>query len=124
MLKPSLRRKDKFSMTIRNRTKHTNLTKNAIEAKSLMDQTLGLLKYKTPTAMLIKTRFGIHTFFMKNPIDVIVLDKQNRVVKIKENLKPNQLFFWNPKYETIVELPVSVIEESQTQIGNKVTILL
>lgn len=111
-------------MTIRNRTKHTNLTKNAIEAKSLMDQTLGLLKYKTPTAMLIKTRFGIHTFFMKNPIDVIVLDKQNRVVKIKENLKPNQLFFWNPKYETIVELPVSVIEESQTQIGNKVTILL
>ena len=55
--------------------------------------------------MLFKTRFGIYTFFLREPIDVVVLDRSFKVVKLKEDLKPNKLFFWNPVYPYIIELP-------------------
>ncbi|MBA3723280.1 MAG: DUF192 domain-containing protein [Candidatus Levybacteria bacterium] len=105
-------------MTVFNQTKQTILANNIIEAKSFIDQSLGLLKYPTPTAMLIKTRFGIHTFFMKYAIDVLVLDKENRIVKLKENLKPNVIFIWNPKYDTVVESREGTIKKTNTQVGD------
>jgi uncharacterized protein len=114
---------NQIRMKLINKTKNTTIAENIIEAKSLKDQSMGLLKYKTPTAMLIKTRFGIHTFFMKYPIDVLVLDKQNRIAQIKENLQPNKLFVWNPKYETILELPLGAIKQSKTQLHDQINLL-
>jgi uncharacterized membrane protein (UPF0127 family) len=55
--------------------------------------------------LYFETRWGIHTFYVKEPIDVLILDEENRVQVIKRNLKPWRLFFWNPKYGRIVELP-------------------
>lgn len=110
-------------MTIKNKTRDTILAQNVIEAKSLKDQTIGLLKYKNPTALLIKTNFGIHTFFMNYAIDVLVLDRANTVVAIKEDLKPNTVFFWNPKYGTILELPSGTIAKTRTVINDKITLL-
>ena len=68
--------------------------------------------------MLLKTRFGIHTFGMKYTIDVLVLDKQNRVIALKENLKPNRIFLWNFNYETVLELPYGTIKETKSEIGD------
>lgn len=94
------------------------ISQDVVVPTSLLDQSLGLLKYKTPVAMLLKTRFGIHTLGMRYPIDVLILDKQNRVVIIKENLKPNNAFVWNIKYETILELPPHTIKKTKTQSGD------
>lgn len=109
-------------MTIQNQTKQTILAQNAIEAISLIEQTLGLLKYPTPVAILIKTRWGIHTFFMKYPIDVLVLDNSNKVAAIKENMMPNQLYFWNVKHTTILELPSGTIKKTKTSLNDQLTI--
>lgn len=68
--------------------------------------------------MLLKTRFGIHTFGLKYPIDVLILNKQNYVVAMKEKLKTNRIFVWNIKYETVLELPYGVIKKSITRIGD------
>lgn len=102
-------------MKISNQTRHTILIEEVIEPKKLWDQSLGLLKYKTPVAMLLRTRYGIHTFSMRYSIDILILDKRNRVVKKKENLQPNRIFLWNPKYEIVLELPVGCIKKSKTQ---------
>ncbi len=51
-------------------------------AISFNDQLFGLLNPKNPRNMLFRTRFGIHTFFMKEPIDVLVLDQKMNIVKI------------------------------------------
>lgn len=109
-------------MKIINTTRQTTLAQNIIEAKSLIDQSLGLLRYKTPTAMLIKTRFGIHTLFMKYPIDVLVLDKSNHVVAIKENLQPNKVHFWNINYTTILEIPAGTIHKTKTTLNDQLSI--
>jgi uncharacterized protein len=103
-------------MKVTNQTKQTTLAEKIIIPKTLLDQSLGLLKYSKPTAMLLKTHFGVHTFGMRYPIDVLILDKQNTVVALKENLKPNRVFFWNFKYETILELPEGTIKKTKTEI--------
>jgi uncharacterized protein len=109
-----------LAMKVVNTTRDRILAETIINATSIKDQSLGLLQHKDPTAMLIKTRFGIHTFFMKYPIDVLILDQQNFVVKLKENMQPNTIFLWNPKYETVIELPVKTINVSNTQLGDSI----
>lgn len=111
-------------MTIKNLTKKTTISKNAIYAKSLLDKSLGLLKYKTPQTLILETRWGLHTFFMKYPIDILILDKENFVVRIKENLNPNNFYFWNPKYFLILELPSKTIKKSKTGLKHKISIQL
>jgi uncharacterized protein len=66
--------------------------------------------------LYFETRWGIHTFFVKEPIDVLILDEENRVQVIKKGLKPWRLFFWNPKYRRVLELPHGRI--SQLKIEN------
>ncbi len=107
-------------MTIINKTRRIILADNFIIPHSLLDKSLGLLKYKTPTAMLLKTHFGIHTFGMHYPIDILILDKKNRVIVMKENLQPNRVFLWNFKYETVLELPPGTIEKTETEIEDKI----
>ena len=105
-------------MKIINQTKKIILAENFIEATSLKDQTLGLLAHSTPIAMILKSRFGIHTLLMKYPIDVLILDRENTVVAIKQHMTPNKFFLWNPMYNFIVELPQNSIKNSQTSLGD------
>ena len=55
---------------------------------------------------------GIHTFFMKENIDVIGLDEQNKVIYIYRNLPKNQIInVKNPIQKTsILELPKNTSE--------------
>lgn len=82
---------------------------------------LGLIGAKKPYSIFFQTRFGIHTFGLKFPIDVLILDKNNKVVKLRQNLKQNRIFVWNPKYNNVIELPVGTIEKKKIKIGNKIS---
>ncbi|MBI3379173.1 DUF192 domain-containing protein [Candidatus Gottesmanbacteria bacterium] len=81
-----------------------------IKAKTFWEKTVGLIGKKSPFPLVIKSRFGIHTFGLKFPIDVVVLDKKQRVAVMKQNLLPNTFFFWNPIYDLILELPSGTIK--------------
>ena len=110
------------AMSVRNNTKKSDLVDRVRVAKSFKQKTLGLLLFDEPQTLLIKTRFGIHTFGMKYAIDVIVLDKDYRVVKAKSSLAPNRIFLWNPKYDTVLELPEQIIERTHTTVGDQLQI--
>lgn len=77
----------------------------------------GLIGQKKIEPLFFQTRWGIHTFGVKKPIDVIILDDNHTVVAIKQNLKPNRIFFWNPKYQNVLELPINVYN---LEIGEKI----
>jgi uncharacterized membrane protein (UPF0127 family) len=87
------------------------------QAKTIWEQTKGLLGTSQPYPLLLKTRWGIHTFGMKYPIDVIILDDQNKIKKLKEHLQPNQLFLWNPVYQHVLELPSGFIQVNKLSQG-------
>ncbi len=103
---------------IKNVTKNTLISKQHNITVKLWDKTLGLLRTESNTSLIFKTRFGIHTFGMKNSIDILILDKNNNVIRIKENLSPQRVFIWNPKFNTVIELPSGSIKKSQTALGD------
>ena len=72
--------------------------------------------------IFFKTRFGIHTFGLRFPIDVLILDKNDMVVCLRKNLKTNRVFFWNPKFEKIIELPAGFIERNRIKKEQKIEI--
>ena len=64
-----------------------------------------------------KTR-SIHTFFMKEDIDVIMIDKENKVIYFKKNLKKNRILIKKKAYHTI-ELPHNSL--NKININDKLT---
>lgn len=71
------------------------------------------------TPIYFETRLGIHTFFVRHPIDVLILDKDFIVRKLKKGLVPWRLLFWNPKYFRVVEGPVGFIRNNKIKTNNK-----
>lgn len=90
--------------------------------KSFLGKSIGLLASGKAEPVLLKTRTGIHTFGMSFPIDILILDNHKTVVKLKENLNPNSLFFWNPVFETVIELPGGYIRKKGIEKGTKLEI--
>lgn len=102
---------------ILNVTKKRVLAKN-FEKKNGFGKIKGLMGKKTPKTLIFKTRFGIHTFFLKFSIDLVVLDKNKKIVFIKRNIKPNKIVFWNPKFNKVIELPAGFLYKSKTTKGD------
>lgn len=110
------------AVILKNATTGKIICKDLKIAESFIDRSFGLLIKTNPRNLLFKTRFGIHTFFLKEPIDVIILDSQMRVIKIKENLQPNRLFFWNPKFNITIELRNQTLNQSRIKILDKLIV--
>jgi uncharacterized protein len=92
------------------------------KAKTLEERMRGLIGKEEPQTLMIETHFGIHTFGLKFSIDVIILNNKNKVVSIKKNLKPNRIFFWNPIYKNVIELPEGTIEKNAIRINDAVNL--
>lgn len=90
------------------------------ELNSLLEKTIGLIGKNNPEPILLKTRFGIHTFGLKFPIDVLILDDKNKIINLKNNLKPNRIFIWNPKYKNVLELPNGFIKKNNLKTSDRV----
>lgn len=65
-----------------------------------------------------KTR-SIHTFFMKENIDIIMINKDKRIVYFKKNLSKNKIIIKKKAYHTI-ELPSNSLKD--INIGDELTI--
>jgi uncharacterized protein len=89
---------------------------------SFVSKSVGLLNAGKAHPILFRTRFGIHTFGMKYPIDVLILDKQNRIVKLVEKLLPNKIFVWSPRFDIVIELPAGEIKKHGLRKGDDVRI--
>lgn len=109
-------------MKIVNQSKKIIISDKAKFASSVIDQITGLLDPSNPRFLIFDTRYGIHTFFMKTPIDVLILNEKHGVVKMKKGLLPNKLFLYSPKYKTVVEMPNGSIKKYQICINDKISI--
>jgi uncharacterized membrane protein (UPF0127 family) len=97
-----------------NQTQKTTLAREYTFTKGLK-KVIGLLGKNKPEVVIFETRFGIHTFGLKFPIDLLILDNNGTVVLAK-SVKPNRIVIWNIKYKTVIELPSNTI--SRTKIGD------
>jgi uncharacterized membrane protein (UPF0127 family) len=105
-------------MKILNVSKNTVLADEVFIADTFMKKVNGLTTFGQTVSLFMKTRWGIHTFDMKFPIDCVVCDNDMKVVAVRESLAPNSFFFWKPSYKNVIELPMKTISRSGTAIGD------
>jgi uncharacterized membrane protein (UPF0127 family) len=112
-------------MKIFNKTKGTLLAEHADLADTLFLRMKGLLDkndIKKGQALIITPCDSIHTFFMRFAIDVIFVDRRNRVDFTITSIKPWRLsrLCWRAKFA--IELPSGVIRDSHTEKGDEISI--
>ncbi|MFC1649500.1 DUF192 domain-containing protein [Patescibacteria group bacterium] len=100
-----------------------NVTIEAKVIKSTAQKFRGLMFQDKIKPLFLQTRCGIHTFFVKHPIDLVILDDKMRVIKTKRRLKPFRVFVWNPKYRNVLELPDGWIYNNNISSGSKIRVL-
>lgn len=105
---------------IKNKSKSTIIFYKKIRRLDFLESLIGFIGQEQLQAMIFKTRFGIHTFGLKFPIDILIISDNYRVVKIKENMLPGKVFFWNPKHKIVIELPKGTIKDSKTNVGDQI----
>lgn len=113
-------------MKIVNKTKGTILADNSIIAHSLLKRTIGLLNrkcLKAGEALIISPGNSIHTFFMRFAIDVVFINKNNKVIKTISCLRPfrlSQVYWLSSK---VIELPAGIISSTHTQEGDLLSLI-
>ena len=60
---------------------------------------------------------AIHTFGMQFPIDLVYLDRKNRVKKLRSNVRPWRMSFCLTAY-SVLELASGTIRDTHTQCGD------
>ena len=86
------------------------------EAKTFNQKLKGLMFQKKFDYILKFKTNGIHTFFMKTNIDVILTDKNGKIMYIYRNLKPNKIILPKKGVKYTYEMPVNYI--NKTKIGD------
>jgi hypothetical protein len=68
--------------------------------------------------LLIRPSSGVHTLWMRFSIDVLLLDREHRVLSAYRNLRPFRLTAINWKAAAALELPAGTIDATKTQLGD------
>lgn len=108
-------------MVIRNKIRLTLLAKNCQTADNFLSRLKGLIgkeSFLEEEGLIITPCNSIHMFFMKFSLDIIFVDKSNRVVHLIENIKPWKLskIVWSAAF--VIELPINSIKKTNTEVGD------
>lgn len=64
---------------------------------------------------------GVHTFFMRFPIDIVYLDRYMSVVALFPDTRPWRVLPQVPGVAQVLETAAGTVSKSKTKIGNKLT---
>lgn len=82
------------------------------EAKTFKQRLFGLMfKKNINYCMLFKNCNSIHTFFMKENIDVVMTDKNNKILYIKKNMKKYRIILPKRNVYKTYEFPANYIKD-------------
>ncbi|WP_457577939.1 DUF192 domain-containing protein [Desulfomarina sp.] len=96
---------------------HINRTESCFER---IRGLLGTASLEEGHGLLIKPCNSIHTFFMKIPIDVLFLDREDKVIRIKSHMKPGRLSTCL-QASSVLELMAGQVHISGIQQGDRLT---
>lgn len=87
---------------------YKNKSIDLIECKSFYSRLKGFMfKKEINNALLFNKCNSIHTFFMKSNIDVIMCDKNNKILYYYNNLSKYKIIFPKKNVYKTIELPVN-----------------
>ena len=112
-------------MQVLNSTRGTTLATSLEVADSGPKRNRGLLgrmSLEPGGGLWIVPCESVHTFFMQFPIDLVYIDRNNRIRKVRESVPPWRLSVCLSAH-SILELPAGTIRRTQTQRGDTLQIL-
>lgn len=108
-----------------NKTKETFLAFRVSVADSILGRLVGLLGKKSlrpDSGVWIVPANAIHTIGMMFTFDLLMIDKDFRVVGLREMVRPFRVVWPNLKAESVIELPAHTIFKSRTEVGDELII--
>jgi uncharacterized membrane protein (UPF0127 family) len=108
-----------------NKTKETFLAFRVNVADSIVGRLIGLLgrrSLRPDGGVWIVPANAIHTVGMLFSFDVVMIDKDFKVVSVKELVRPFRVILPKLRAESVIELPAHTIFRSRTQIGDELII--
>jgi uncharacterized membrane protein (UPF0127 family) len=108
-------------MKIINTTRNTVLADHVIVADSAFSRLKGLLgkkRLENNHALILKPCNSIHTFFMAFSIDVLFIDKQNKVIEALSCIAPFRMSKIYIRSACVIELPAGSIKATSTSIAD------
>ncbi|MDD2679209.1 MAG: DUF192 domain-containing protein [Candidatus Omnitrophica bacterium] len=109
-------------MKIINQTRNTILAQDTFVADTFLKRIKGLLgkkEFRPGQAIILNPSNSIHTCFMRFPIDILFVDKNNRVLQAVANLRPFRFSPLSFKSRLIIELPAGTICSTSTSQGDQ-----
>ncbi len=117
--------REEGTVFVYNRTKETFLAYRVKIADSMLGRLVGLLGKRSlapDSGLWIVPSSGVHTLGMLFTIDVVFLDKNLKVVGVRELLRPFSITSLNLQAESVLELPAHSIVKSRTEIGDQLVV--
>ena len=118
-------------MTVKNLPKETIILKNSRVCKSIISKAKGLMFSRPIKDLSIVFDFKqeqivvLHMLFVFFQIDILFLDKNKKVVDLRESVKPFTPYIKSEKpTKYVIELPQGTIKKSRTKKGDKISFVL
>ena|SRR5579863_9811783 len=108
-----------------NKTKETFLALRVNIADSIVGRLIGLLgrrSLRPDSGVWIFPANAIHTIGMMFSFDVVMIDKDFKVVSVKELVRPFRVILPKLHAESVIELPAHTIFRSRTEVGDELVI--
>lgn len=109
-------------MVLVNATRKTTVSSRCRFANSVLKRMVGLLNRRGLSegeGLLLDRCYGIHTFGMRFPIDVLFLDKELRVIRAVPALPPFRTCVVKHAIY-VLELPAGSIQRTHTSAGDQI----
>jgi len=117
--------REEGTVFVYNKTKETFLAYRVKVADSILCRLVGLLGKRSlalDSGLWIVPSSGVHTLGMLFTIDVVFLDKNLKVVGLRELLRPFSITGLNLQADSVIELPAHTIFKSRTEIGDELVV--
>jgi uncharacterized membrane protein (UPF0127 family) len=108
-----------------NQTRRTTLVEHGKVANNAWTRFKGLIGVRElpdGDGLAIVPSSGVHCMFMSIPIDVIYVDKTDRVVALDLNMKPWTVGRPHRGAHYVIELPAGTISRTGTQVGDQLRV--
>jgi uncharacterized protein len=108
-----------------NKTKESFLAFRVEVADSVLGRLVGLLGKRSlnpDSGVWIVPANAIHTIGMLFTIDVVLIDKNFKVVGVRELVRPFRITRPNLQAESVIELPAHTIFKSRTEVGDQLLV--